>query len=91
MGTPVVALPSPYLRGRLTLGCYQQMDMHDCIAATPEQYVNIANRLAQDQAWRAEVAAKINVSVDSLFNQCTGIAELALFLEQALENAPLLH
>jgi protein O-GlcNAc transferase len=88
MGTPVVALPAPYLRGRLTLGCYRQMEMTECLADTPQAFVTCANRLAQDKAWRAEVRKKIAASVDTLFNQRGGIAELGDFFESALAAAP---
>jgi predicted O-linked N-acetylglucosamine transferase (SPINDLY family) len=91
MGTPVVALPAPYLRGRLTLGCYRQMEMTDCIADTPEAFVACANGLAQDKAWQAEVRKTIAASVDTLFNQRDGIAELGRFFEDAVATAPERH
>jgi len=87
MGTPVVALPAPYLRGRLTLGCYRQMQMTECLADTPQAFVACANRLAQDKAWQAEVRGKIAASVDTLFNRREGIAELGDFFEHAVAAA----
>jgi predicted O-linked N-acetylglucosamine transferase (SPINDLY family) len=83
----VVTLPAPYLRGRFTLGCYRQMEMTDCLANTPQAFVTCANRLAQDKAWQAEVRKKIAASVDTLFNQRGGIAELGDFFEHALATA----
>ncbi len=87
MGTPVVTLPAPYLRGRFTLGCYRQMEMTECVADTPAAFVACANRLAQDKAWQAEIRKRITVSVDTLFNQRGGITELGEFLESALAAA----
>jgi predicted O-linked N-acetylglucosamine transferase (SPINDLY family) len=88
MGTPVVTLPAPYLRGRFTLGCYRQMEMTNCVADTPAAFVACANRLAQDKAWQADVRKRITTSVDTLFNQRRGIAELGDFFENALAAAP---
>ncbi len=87
MGTPVVALPAPYLRGRLTLGCYREMEMTNCLADTPQAFVTCANRLAQDKAWQAEVRKRIAGSVDVLFGRRDGIAELADFFEHAVAAA----
>ncbi len=36
VGTPVVTLPSAYLRGRTTLGCYGRMGMMECVASSRE-------------------------------------------------------
>jgi predicted O-linked N-acetylglucosamine transferase (SPINDLY family) len=87
VGTPVVALPASYLRGRLTLGCYRRMEITDCLADTPAAFVACANRLAQDRAWRAEVQRKIGAAADTLFYQRAPITELAEFLEHAVATA----
>jgi predicted O-linked N-acetylglucosamine transferase (SPINDLY family) len=48
MGTPVVTLPSPFLRARLTLAMYRQMEFNDLVVETPQQYVDLAVRLGTD-------------------------------------------
>ena len=53
---PIVTWPGPFMRGRVTFGCYQQLGVTDCVAASPEEYVELAVRLANDPAWRAELA-----------------------------------
>jgi protein O-GlcNAc transferase len=48
LGQPIVTLPSPFQRGRYTLGCYQKMDVMDCVAQSPQHYIELALRLAND-------------------------------------------
>ena len=46
-GTPTVTLPTNYLKNRLTLGAYNQMEVEDApIVSSPEQYVDKAIELA---------------------------------------------
>ncbi|CAN5245685.1 hypothetical protein BH11PLA2_BH11PLA2_22150 [soil metagenome] len=57
MGTPVVTLPSPYLRSRLSLGFYQHMGMNEYVANNVEQYITIALDHKMHRS-RREVIAK---------------------------------
>lgn len=59
LGTPIVTLPSEFMRGRVTYGCYKQMDVMDCVAATREDYVKLAVRLGTNPKHRAKIKAKI--------------------------------
>ena len=46
-GTPTVTLPTNYLKNRLTLGAYNQMEVEDApIVNSPEQYVDKAVEIA---------------------------------------------
>ena len=46
-GTPTVTLPTNYLKNRLTLGAYNQMEVEDApIVNSPEQYVDKAIEIA---------------------------------------------
>jgi predicted O-linked N-acetylglucosamine transferase (SPINDLY family) len=42
VGTPIVTWPSEFLKGRITLGMYRQMNVLDCVAQAPQEYVEIA-------------------------------------------------
>ena len=79
-GAPVVTMPMPYLRGRFTHAMYRAMEIDDCVAATPEQYVEIALRLAGDPAWRDEIRRKILERNHVLFENMAGVNELADFI-----------
>ena len=59
MGLPVVTLPGRWIRGRGTLAHYQHMGISDCIAESPDNYVEIAIRLGTDRRYRKKVADQI--------------------------------
>jgi protein O-GlcNAc transferase len=79
-GVPVVTMPTPYLRGRFTHAMYRAMGIDDWVAASPEQYVEIALRLANDRVWRAEAGRKIRERNHVLFENMEGVTELADFI-----------
>jgi len=87
MGVPIVTLPSPYLRGRFTLGCYQRMGIDDCVATDPDQYVDIAVRLAPDREFRSAVRAKIEERSDMLFGCDEAVRAFEVFCREAVERA----
>ena len=79
-GTPVVTMPTPYLRGNFTHAMYRAMGIDACVANSPEQYVEIALRLANDPAWREEVQQSILAKNQVLFENPAGVDELADFI-----------
>jgi predicted O-linked N-acetylglucosamine transferase (SPINDLY family) len=79
-GVPVVTMPTPHLRGRFTHGMYRATGIDDCVAATPERYVEIALRLANDPAWREQIGARIRERNHVLFENIAGVNELAEWL-----------
>jgi predicted O-linked N-acetylglucosamine transferase (SPINDLY family) len=81
-GTPVVTLPSPYLKGRITQSLYRRMGVSSCVAATPEEYVAIAVRLGTDDGLRAAVRAEILASCPALYDDTSGVHALATFLRE---------
>jgi protein O-GlcNAc transferase len=87
VGTPVVTLPSPYLRGRITLGLYKQMQVLDCVAQSPQEYCELAVRLGTDAGYREMIRAKILSANGVLFENDQGIRELEQFLHHVVEAA----
>ncbi|MCC6469557.1 MAG: tetratricopeptide repeat protein [Alphaproteobacteria bacterium] len=67
MGTPVVTLPSPYLRGRLTLAMYRRMGFTDLVAKDDADYARIALSLGCDADRRAAARAAIRERAPVLF------------------------
>lgn len=87
VGTPVVTLPSPFMRGRVTLGCYQQLGVMDCVAQDAQQYVELANRLACDTEYRSDVSQRIRAAGDRLFENRAAVREIEEFLARAVTQA----
>jgi len=86
LGVPVVTRPSEYLRGRISYALYRVLGVMDVVAQTNQQYVDIALRLANDPAWRADVGQRIAAASDRLFNDRQALAELEDFLERAVRE-----
>ena len=83
MGLPVVTLPATYLRGRHSLGCYLRMGMTECVATTPQHYVEIAVRLGTDPDYRKSLAAAVSEASAVLFDNYETVTALEDFLEEA--------
>jgi predicted O-linked N-acetylglucosamine transferase (SPINDLY family) len=86
-GTPVVTLPGPDLRGRITSALYHQMGVPDCVAADPQDYVRIALRLGTDPARRDEVRGRILARKHMIYEDEEAVRELERFLLDAVEKS----
>ncbi|MGH6619866.1 MAG: tetratricopeptide repeat protein [Alphaproteobacteria bacterium] len=79
-GVPIVTLPGKYLRGRGTLTHYHHMGFTDCVADTPEGYVDIAVRLGTDADFRRRMTTLIRERCHVLFDDERVGADLSRFL-----------
>jgi predicted O-linked N-acetylglucosamine transferase (SPINDLY family) len=84
MGLPVVTLPARFLRGRHSLGCYLRMGMTECVATTPQHYVEIALKLGTNPAYRQSLATRIYQASAVLFDNYETVKALEDFLEEAV-------
>lgn len=87
VGTPIVTLPSAFLRGRLTAAMYRQMGFLDLITADPAEYVARSVRLGTDRDYRQWTSQQIAERVDVLYNDDTAIREVEQFLFDAVGAA----
>lgn len=85
-GIPVVTLPAPFVRGRFTLGHYRQIGIDSCIASTPEEYVDIALRLAREPEFRAAIGKRILAASDRLFDRTDAADALGTTLIDLVET-----
>jgi predicted O-linked N-acetylglucosamine transferase (SPINDLY family) len=85
MRAPIVTLPGPFLRGRITSALYSKMNFTDLIVHSPEQYVTTAVRLATDREFKNQVRRRIADANSILFED----PEELRGLEQFLESVPL--
>ncbi len=79
---PIVTLPGPLMRGRHTAAILRMMDVADTVAATRDDYVSIAVRLARDESLRAAVKSKIARNKHRVYGDMTCIAALENFLNR---------
>ncbi|MCK7576710.1 MAG: hypothetical protein MZV65_12985 [Chromatiales bacterium] len=83
VGTPVVTMPTTLQRGRHTYGMYKKMDLHECIARTPDEYVGISVRLGTDPKYRDEVKSRILSRSAVLYEDPGVVAEFERFFVEA--------
>jgi len=86
-GLPIVTFPGKFLRGRAAMALYQHMKINDCIACSPEEYVEIAIRLGRDADFRTSVSEKILERCLIIFDDQRVVKDLAKFLR----SVPLSH
>ena len=84
---PIVTLPSQYRRGRYALGCYRKMGIMDCVAATPEEYVEIAIRLGIDREYRDSIRTRIRQAAGVLFEDIESVREFEQFLLRVVRQS----
>jgi predicted O-linked N-acetylglucosamine transferase (SPINDLY family) len=71
LGVPIVTLPAPLLRGRLTYGLYRKMGVLDCVAASGREYAERAVALGSDRSYREVVGGRIRSASHVLFEERT--------------------
>jgi protein O-GlcNAc transferase len=84
---PIVTWPSPLMRGRHAGAILRMLGITETIAASPEQYVDIAVRLAHDPAWRAALRARIAASRSSILADPAPVRALEDWLDALIRPA----
>jgi predicted O-linked N-acetylglucosamine transferase (SPINDLY family) len=87
LGTPIVTLPSGFMRGRVTAACYRKMGLSDCIAGSEKDYIDLAVRLGTDPEYRQSMQARILDTNNVLFDDHESLREIEEFLLAAVERA----
>jgi len=87
MGKPLVTLPARLLGGRWSLGYLNNIGLKEStkqalIATNPEEYINLAVNLANDDTFRKSVEADITAAAPNLFHRVEAVvAWQEMFLE----------
>lgn len=68
MGIPVVSLPGDFLRNRITAAIYHKMGITSCLVKTPEEYVQLAVRIATDKEFARQLRAEIAENSHRVFD-----------------------
>jgi len=87
MGTPIVTWPGPFHRGRWAAAAYRRIGVTDAIAASPDEYVDIAVTLASDGGRRDALAKKIEEECSVLFEDPAPVRELEDFFVETISAA----
>jgi predicted O-linked N-acetylglucosamine transferase (SPINDLY family) len=81
---PVVTFEGALMRGRVSAGILRMMDMPETIAATVDDYVALAVRMAKDSRWRSEIRERVARDRGRLYRDPACIAALETFLARAV-------
>lgn len=77
---PVVTREGRFMRGRLASGILRRMGLQELVAATGEEYILLAVKLAQDKTYRAAISERIKASRHVLFDDQEPVRALERFL-----------
>jgi protein O-GlcNAc transferase len=77
---PIVTLPGTTMRSRQTAAMLRLLELPELIAADRDDYVRIATRLAEDDAWRSHVRQYIAARKHRLYDVAESVRGLQDFL-----------
>jgi predicted O-linked N-acetylglucosamine transferase (SPINDLY family) len=86
-GLPIVTREGRFMRGRFASGILKRMGLQELVAATEDDYVGLAVKLAQDTAYRDQIRARIGASRAGLYEDLVPIRALEAFLTGAVARA----
>ena len=79
MGAPVVTWQAAFMRGRVSGACYRKMGFTDLVAGDADAFVELALRLANDDAWRRAMRARVGERCHVLFDDTGVVREMDRF------------
>lgn len=86
-GLPPVAREGRFMRGRLTSGILRRLGLPELIAATEEEYIMLALKLATDKNYHQEVRKRIEAGRNALYGDLEPIRALEKFLAGTLKRS----
>jgi predicted O-linked N-acetylglucosamine transferase (SPINDLY family) len=82
-GTPIIAMKGAFMRGRFASAILRRMELDELVAASANDYVDIASRIGRDAAYRRELRERIAGRRAILFNDEAPVRALEAFLAEA--------
>ncbi|MEI6558309.1 MAG: tetratricopeptide repeat protein [Rhodospirillaceae bacterium] len=83
---PIVTLPGALMRGRHSMAILTMIGVAETIAASLDDYVGLAVRLARDPGWRAGIRSRIAERKHRVYRDRSCIEALEAFLEQSVRG-----
>ena len=84
--TAVITWPGEFQRGRFTAGAYANIGLTDPVAASAEEYVQLALRYASDPAESEQLRAAIREASPALYQDEQAAQELAEYFDEAIAS-----
>lgn len=86
---PVVTLTGQFQRGRMGTALLRRLEVTETVATTTAEYVAIAARLGQDDAWRQAIRTTIANHKARVFHDQAAVRGLEEFLIEATQKSEL--
>jgi len=83
---PIVTWPGPFMRSRHSAAILRMLGVTDTIAASPDDYVAIAVRLARDPGWRAALGKRMAENRARLYADPAPVRGLEAFIEKVVRR-----
>lgn len=74
-GTPIVTLPLKLSKSRIPYALYHQMGVMDCVVSSKEEYIDLANKIANNPDFRLNIKHKILQNVDKIYENINAVKE----------------
>jgi protein O-GlcNAc transferase len=83
---PILTIPGEFMRGRHSSAILTMMRVKETIAATIDEYIELAIKLGKDSDWRRYVSEKIKNNKHLVYRDRTCITGLEDFLERVVNE-----
>ncbi len=77
LSLPLLTWPQDTLKGRIVAACYAVLEMTECLATSPGDYVQKAVRLCRDAVWRAHIRHLLHTRKHRLFQNDAAVREFS--------------
>jgi predicted O-linked N-acetylglucosamine transferase (SPINDLY family) len=81
---PVVTLPGGLMRGRHSAAILRHIGVTGTVASTPDEYVELAVRLAQDPVWRGEIGEQLRHKKHLAYHNDAPVRSLEQFIQRVV-------
>jgi predicted O-linked N-acetylglucosamine transferase (SPINDLY family) len=86
-GIPIVTREGRFMRGRLASGILKRMGLQELVAATEEEYIELALRIIRDGEYRTSLRRLIGERRGALYADEKPVRDLESFLSRAAGDA----
>lgn len=87
-GLPIVTREGRFLRGRFASGILKRMGLAELVAPSEEAYLDLAEKMVRDAAYRARIVARMADAQQTLYRDRAPVRALEEFLLDAAGRRP---
>lgn len=81
-GTPVITMPSTYMRSRHTYGFFRKMGLMDTVAFSASEYADLAVKVATNDDLRAHIQRRYNDLSKAIYDDLPAVTQIQNFFSE---------